>query len=108
MTRGTKRGSAVAGPRCVYCGYLLTSAASIQRGFGYRCGVANGRLRRPGRPRAPRPVWGLSRGDVRGLVACPVCPAGIGEHCRIRAGGLREVNHLARTDAAADLLSERA
>jgi hypothetical protein len=53
-------------------------------------------------------VWGLSRGDVRGLVACPVCPAGIGEHCRIRAGGLREVNHLARTDAAADLLSERA
>jgi hypothetical protein len=43
------------------------------------------------------------------MVACPGCAAGIGEHCRIGAwGGVREVNHMARTDAAAALLSERA
>ncbi len=112
MKRGSKRGSGVPGTRCEYCGYLLTASKSIKRGFGERCGIANGRLdprkgyRPGGRPRlrAPRPAWGLSRDRVRALVACPVCLAGVGEHCRKSAGRLRAVNHPERTDLAAQLL----
>jgi hypothetical protein len=48
----------------------------------------------------------LSRTQVRIIVACPTCDAGIGEPCKKRAGHHRTANHMERVHRAQALVVE--